>query len=67
MINYVFGETNGVKIQNVWCFSFFIELYLIDNVVLVSGIWKSDSDIYIFSRSFSIIGYYKILNAVPCV
>ena len=34
------------------------------NIVLVSGIQQSDSDIYI--RFFSTIDYYKILNIVPC-
>ena len=47
--------------------------------MLVSGIQQSDSHIYIrvyiyiyiyayifFFRFFSIIGYYKILNIVPC-
>ena len=47
----------------------FIEVYLIYNVLLVSGIQQSDSVIHIylsFIRFFSIIGYYKILNIVPC-
>ena len=44
---------------------FFFEVYLIYNVVLVSGIQPSDSVIFFF-RFFSIIGYYKILNIVPC-
>ena len=46
---------------------------LIYNVVLVSGIQQNDSVIHIymyiyifFFRFFSIIGYYKILNIVPC-
>ena len=35
--------------------------------MLVSGIQQSDSVAYIFFfRFFSIIGYYKILNIVPC-
>ena len=45
-------------------------------MLLVSGVQQSDSDIYIykylylyniFFMFFSIIGYYKILNIVPCV
>ena len=49
-------------------FNFFsIEVELIYNVVLVSGVQHSDSDIYIhihmfFFRLFSLLGYYKILN-----
>ena len=49
---------------------FLIEVYLISNV-LVSGVQQSDSVIHIciylfFFRFFSIKGYYKILNTVPC-
>ena len=47
----------------------FIEIQLIYNVVLVSGLQQSDSVICIctfFFRFFSIIGYYKILSRVPC-
>ena len=50
-------------------FLFFIDLQLICNIVLVSDVQQSDSDIclyIIFFRFFSIIGYYKILNIVPC-
>ena len=39
------------------------------NVVLVSGVQQSKSVIYIhifFFRFLSLIGYYKILNIVPC-
>ena len=46
----------------------FIEVRLIFNVVLVSGVRQSDSNIYIyifFSRFFSLTGYYRILNRVP--
>ena len=42
----------------------FVEVELIDNVVLVSGVQQSDSDIskeYIFS----VIGYHKMLNIMP--
>ena len=45
-------------------------MYLIYNVVLVSGVWKSDSVICVYSldffKFFSIIVYYRILNIVPC-
>ena len=41
------------------------------NVALVSDVQQSDSvayNIYIFFfRFFSIIGYYKILNIIPCM
>ena len=46
-----------------------IEVQLIYNIVLVSGIQQSDSVIHMyifFFRFFSIIDYYKILNIVPC-
>ena len=47
---------------------FKVEVQLIYNIVLVSGIQQSDSVTYFFIL-FSIIGYYKILNAfkVMCV
>ena len=48
-------------------FFFFIEVYLVDNIVLVSGIQQKDSVMYIFFRLFSIIDHYKILNVVPCI
>ena len=37
-------------------------------VLLVSGIQQNDSDIYrcILFQILSFIGYYKILNIVPC-
>ena len=55
-------------------FYFFIEVQLIYNVVLVSGVQQSDPVlymyayvyIYIFFRFFSIVGYYKILKIVLC-
>ena len=55
-------------------FFFLIEVQLIYNVVIVSGVEKSDSIIYILYISiyifffifFFIRGYYKILNVVPC-
>ena len=48
---------------------FFIDIYLIYNIVLVSDIQHSDSDIYIereifFFRFLSLIAYYKILSIV---
>ena len=52
---------------------FLIEVLLIYNVVLVSGVQQSDSIIYIYRYRyilffifFSIIGNYKIWNTVPC-
>ena len=45
---------------------FYWSIYLVCNIVLVSGIWQSNSVIYFF-RLFSIVVYYKILNIVPCV
>ena len=41
-------------------FFFLTEVWLIYNVDLVSGIQKSDSNLYLS------IGYYKILNIIPC-
>ena len=46
-------------------FFFLIEVQLSYNVVLVSDVQQSDSYIYFFIF-FSIIGYYRILNIVPC-
>ena len=45
---------------------FYSSIYLIYNIVLVSGIRQSNSVIYFF-RLFSIVVYYKILNIVPCI
>ena len=57
---------------NFYFYLFFIEVQLIYNVVLVSGIQQSDSVIsihtyvYIFLfQILSFIGYYKILYIVP--
>ena len=45
----------------------FIEVQLIYNVVLVSGVQHSDSVVYIFFFIFFfIMAYYRILNIVPC-
>ena len=41
----------------------FIEVYSSYNVVLLSCIWKSNSNIFFF-RCLSIIDYYKLLNMV---
>ena len=55
--------------------NYFIEVWLIYNVMLVSGVQHSDLDMYLyifththifFFRFFSPIGYYKILSTVPC-
>ena len=48
---------------------YFIEVELIYNVVVVSGLQQSDSVIHIYTFSFiffSIMAYYRILNIVPC-
>ena len=54
---------------------FFIEVQLIYNVVLVSGVQQRDSDIdidididrYRYRYRYRyVIGYYKVLNIVPC-
>ena len=48
---------------------YIVYIYMIYNVVLVSAIQLSDSVIHIhlfFFRFFPHIGYYKILNRVPC-
>ena len=64
-ISYIPSEKEmSVKGMGVY---FLIDVELIYNIVLVSGVQQSDSVIYIcFFRLFSIIGYYKILNIVPC-
>ena len=50
--------------KNLFC----IEVLLIYNFVLVSGVQQNNSGIhiYFFSDFFSFIDYYKILNVVPC-
>ena len=53
---------------------FLMEIQLIYNIMLVSGVQRHDSVIYIQKRKiyiflfrfFSLIGYYKILSIVPC-
>ena len=56
----------SLPIQPVFC-SCLIEVYLIYDVVFISGIQHSDSVLYVFFfRFFSLIGYYKILSRVPC-
>ena len=42
--------------------SFLIEVQLIYNIVLVSGIQQNDSGIYSFSDYLSSIHYYKLFN-----
>ena len=51
-----------------WVFLFvLIEVQVVYNVVLVSGVQQSDSVIHIFFFTFfSLISYYKILSRVPC-
>ena len=56
-------------------FIYLIDIQLVYSVVLVPGVQQSDSVLHIcvyiyryifFFRLLSIIGYYKILNIVPC-
>ena len=48
-------------------FFFFNIAELISDLVLISGVQQSDSVIHIyFFRLFSIRGYSKILNIIPC-
>ena len=48
----------------------FIGVQLIYNVVLLSDVQPSDSNVFVyiysFSDFFSIVVYYKIVNTVPC-
>ena len=55
-------------IMHFSCYSLICISFLLKNCVKVSGVQQSDSvsDIYIYIQIFSIIGYYKILNIVPC-
>ena len=61
-------KTKKQKKNSIYYFLFHIVVQLIYNVVLFSGLQKSDSVIYIYKMSqfFSIIGYNTILNIVPC-
>ena len=48
-----------------------MEVQLIYNAVLLSGVQQDDSDVHrylnlLFFRFFSVIAYYKILNIIPC-
>ena len=57
------------KVLLFWGLFIFIELYLIYNVKLVADVQHSYSVIHkclFFLRSFSLIGYHKILSLVPC-
>ena len=47
----------------------FIGVQLIYNVVLLSDVQPSDSNVFVyiyFFRFFSTVVYYKIVNIVPC-
>ena len=69
-------QLNGATIEKPYSFfkSFFlkkkkIEVSLIYSVLLISAVQQSDLIIYIyifFSILFSILGYPRILNRVPC-
>ena len=57
-------------LKTAFSFVCLIEAGLIYTVVLVSGTQQSDPFIYIHNQffvSFSMIGYYKIVNIVPLV
>ena len=63
---YKMGSWNSPALLNT-CFFFLIEIQLIYNIVLVSGVRQSDCYMYVFIqlfffRFFSIIDYYKILS-----
>ena len=64
-------HTNSVISEKVLLFGvlfIFIEVYLIYNVMLVADVQHSYSVIHkylFFLRSFSLIGYHKILRIVP--
>ena len=64
--------TSSFFSPNPLCFVnlFFIEVQLIYNAVLVSGVQQSASVIHIFIHSFKIffsgMAYQKVLNLVPC-
>ena len=60
---------NRKTLQSFLKLFFKIEVSLIYNVLLISAIQPSDLIIYIytfFSVLFSILGYPRILNRVPC-
>ena len=61
----MFAFLQIISPEGCLCF-FLIEVELIYNSVLVSGVQQSDSVIYTYTFLFSIIGYYKVLNVVPC-
>ena len=50
----------------IYCFIFSIEVQLVYNVVLVSGVQHSDSVTHIYISILFIIIYYRILNIVSC-
>ena len=52
------------NVQGLFVFS--IGVWLIYNIVFISGVQQSYLVICVFFRFFSIIGYYKILNTVSC-
>ena len=49
----------------IYIYMFLIEVLLIYNFVLVSGVQHSDSVIYILFQICSLIVYYRILIIVP--
>ena len=49
----------------VFNLTYFIQVYLIYSVVLISAVQKSDSVTHFFIL-FSIMIYHRILNIIPC-
>ena len=73
-IRFYLGDTKEPVKNFEQCTDGFLkfEVHLIYSVVLVSGVQQSDiyiseSLFFFFFRFFSHIGYYKILNIVPCM
>jgi len=63
------GFQQGTLRTEIFLKIYFIKVYLIYNVVLISAVLKNDCYTYntFFSIFFSVIAYYRILNIVPCI
>lgn len=67
-----FKKEVSIERKNHWIYFFnlfFIEVYLIYNVVLISDAQQNDSVIHIYTSFFiffSTMVYARILNIVPC-
>ena len=55
--------TSSVKALPWFFYIYLIEVWLIYNIILVSGAQLSDQ---YFCRLYSIISYYKIMAIIPC-